>query len=90
MTAPSARRRLRCPAARPVAEGGECTKVCGDSHGAILSLTAEWQQFAIPFSTLKQQNWGTPSPWDPASLLSIQFQAGIGPLDFWVADIGLY
>lgn len=74
----------------PVVEGGECTKVCGDSHGAILSLTAEWQQFVIPFSTLKQQNWGTPAPWDPASVLSIQFQAGIGSLDFWVDDIGLY
>ena len=74
----------------PVAETGECTKVCGDSHGAILSLTAEWQQFVIPFSSLKQQNWGTPAPWDPATVLSMQFQAGIGSLDFWVDDIGLY
>lgn len=74
----------------PVAEGGECTKVCGDSHGAVIALTGEWQQFVIPFSTLKQQNWGTPAPWDPASVLSIQFQAAVGSLDFWVDDIGLY
>ena len=73
-----------------VAEGGACMDVCGDSHGAILSLTSEWQQFVVPFSSLKQQNWGTPAVWEPTSVLSIQFQAGIGALDFWVDDIGLY
>ncbi len=73
-----------------VAEGGTCATSCGDSHGAILALTGAWKPYIIPFASLKQQNWGTPAAWDPTTVLSIQFQAGIGAEDFWIDDIGLY
>lgn len=73
-----------------VAEGGTCAVNCGDSHGAVLALTAAWQQYVVPFAGLKQQNWGTPAAWDPTLPLAIQFQAGVGAEDFWIDDIGLY
>ncbi|APR85782.1 Hypothetical protein A7982_11131 [Minicystis rosea] len=72
------------------AEGGLCTAVCGDSHGAIVPLTSDWVQITIPFTSLTQEGWGTQEDWNPMQVLSIQFQSGAVPFDFWVDDIGFY
>src|SRR5262249_32289541 len=74
-----------------VAEGGLCTANCGDNHGMSVSLTSGWVQYAVPFAGLTQEGWGAPAPFDPARVLSVQFQVVAGAsFDFWIDDIGLY
>jgi hypothetical protein len=48
----------------PVDRGGTCEpgsmegQECEDVHGTGLALTAEWQEFQISFSDLRQGGWG--------------------------------
>jgi hypothetical protein len=74
----------------PVAEGGTCDVDC-DSHGKVLLLSNEWQQFTLPFGQLTQEGWGTPAAWDASTMVGIQFKvAANANFDFWVDEIGFY
>ncbi|WP_434041815.1 MULTISPECIES: CIA30 family protein [Sorangium] len=75
-------------------EGGVCTDEC-DKWQKSLPLTAEWQQFTIPFADLKQGGWGTPAGTtaiDASKLYSIQFQVGIDDAEFdvYIDDLAFY
>jgi hypothetical protein len=78
-------------ATAPTDQGGTCTLTCGDHFGASIDVTAGWQQFVVPFSTLSQEHWGTPATWDPTTVLGVQFAVNPAPaFDFWIDDIGFY
>jgi hypothetical protein len=75
----------------PTAQGGTCTTNCSDAHGTEISLTAAWVQYVVPFSTLAQVGWGTKAAFDPATILSVQFQVVQNTsFDFYIGDIGFY
>jgi hypothetical protein len=64
---------------------------CNDHFGADLALTTDWTQFAIPFSSIKQEGWsGAPvASFDAHSVYGVQFQVGPAmPFDVWVGEVG--
>jgi hypothetical protein len=75
----------------PSAQGGTCASNCSDSHGTYVALGASWAQFAIPFSSLAQEGWGTKVAFDASTILSVQFQVAQNTsFDIWITDIGFY
>jgi hypothetical protein len=76
-------------------QGGVCNAMkdqCNDHFGVDLALGTEWQQFVIPFSSLKQDGWSgvTVAKFDAQSVYGIQFQVPPShAFDVWVDDIGL-
>jgi hypothetical protein len=80
-----------------LAVGGTCVagsgtgQACDDGHGRLLVLTADWKSFDLPFAQLTQGGWGKPVPFDPATVLSIQFNVDKNlPFDVSIDDIGFY
>ncbi len=63
----------------PILVGGTCTPStvegmeCEDGHGKLVTLTSEWKTYELPFAMLKQEGWGKPQPFDPATITSIHF-----------------
>jgi hypothetical protein len=80
-------------ATTPTAQGGTCptTSTCADHYAIAVDLGTGWQQIVVPFASLKQATWGTAVPWDPKTVLGVQFAVNPAPaFDFWIDDIGLY
>jgi hypothetical protein len=69
--------------------GGQCKERCYDDYGKILFLTAEWQEFSIPWDKLQQEGWGAQARFDPARLISLGFKVAVKdlPVDFWIDDV---
>lgn len=79
---------VQMPDTVPSAQGGTCSAMCFDTHGAVANLTNEWQPFEFEWSELGQQNFGAVVTFDAARILAIQFQTESGNnFDFWVDDI---
>jgi hypothetical protein len=76
----------------PTAEGGTCaTTKCSDNFGTTIAATADYQQFVVPFSSLKQEGWGDPTTWDATKVLAVQFKLGPNvTFDVSIDDVGLY
>jgi hypothetical protein len=60
----------------PPSDGGSCSATCWDKHGVDFELTDTWTYHEIRWDDpdLGQQGWGTPAPFDPSQLLSMEFQ----------------
>jgi hypothetical protein len=69
--------------------GGSCVQDCYDSHGAAPTLGKEWQHYAFRWEDLTQRGFGTPLPFDPRSLFSVEFAVGADQpaFDFWIDDL---
>ncbi len=68
--------RLKVPDANTDPAGKVCTE-CFNDFGADLTLTEQWQKYAIPFATMKQmEGWGSPHPAtiDKSKLFGVQWQ----------------
>ena len=73
--------------------GGECTTKCDDAYGVDISLDETWREYTIGLTAppLAQVGWGADPGFDPSSVLSIQFQAGVGvAFDIWIDDVQFY
>ena len=89
-TAP-VRIKLLTSATTLMSEGGDCTGTCGDNHGKIVTLTNQWQEHAVAFSELTQENWGAKAEFDAATVIGIQFQIQKNtPFDVWIDDVAFY
>jgi hypothetical protein len=70
--------------------GGTDQGQCLDHFATQLTVTAEWQQVQILFSSLHQAGWGAPlTAFDPAQMLGIEWSAGVADLDVWLDDLAL-
>jgi len=69
--------------------GGSCSHDCYDSHRATVSLSSNWQEQRVTWAELKQKGFGQVVPFDPRSLLSLEFTVAPEqtPFDFWVDDV---
>jgi hypothetical protein len=74
---PPASFRLQVPlvADQDPAYGGSCTTNCFNSYVFPLPPRASgWMRYEVGFDQLAQQpGWGTPEPWDPTTVLSVQW-----------------
>jgi hypothetical protein len=79
---------VQMPDTVPADQGGTCSSMCFDTHGAVVNLTNDWQSFEFEWSELTQQNFGAVVTFDAARILAIQFQTESGNnFDFWIDDI---
>jgi hypothetical protein len=62
-------------ATTPVAEGGTCTANCYDDYAFIgsISFSPEFFSGFFRWSDLRQQGFGTPVPFDPATIISFKW-----------------
>lgn len=69
--------------------GGSCKHDCYDSHRATIPLSNEWQERRVTWAELKQKGFGQNVPFDPRSLLSLEFTVAPEqtPFDLWIDDI---
>ena len=69
--------------------GGSCTHDCFDAHRATITLSNKWQEQHVTWAELKQRGYGQVVPFDPRSLLALQFTVAPEqtPFDFWVDDV---
>ncbi|MEO8904377.1 MAG: hypothetical protein ABI488_18590 [Polyangiaceae bacterium] len=72
--------------------GGLCdpnVDTCYDSHGAWITLGAEWKLYSLPWSAFAQRGFGKAAAFTPESLLTLQFELETPqlPLDFWADDV---
>jgi hypothetical protein len=69
--------------------GGSCLEDCYDGHGASRTLNKDWQRYTLRWEDLAQTGFGTPLPFDPHSLFSVEFavSADQPSFDFWVDDL---
>ncbi|MEI9937130.1 MAG: hypothetical protein WDO69_07880 [Pseudomonadota bacterium] len=73
----------------PEEYGGSCTHDCNDSHRATIPLGSNWQEVRVTWAELAQKGFGQAVPFDPRSLLSLEFTVAPEqtPFDFWVDDL---
>ena len=70
--------------------GGTDQGQCLDHFATQLTVTAEWQQVQILFSSLHQAGWGVPlTAFEPAQMLGIEWSAGVADVDVWLDDLAL-
>jgi hypothetical protein len=69
--------------------GGSCSHRCDDSHRATVSLSNHWQERRVTWAELEQKGTGQVVPFDPRSLLSLEFSVTPDqtPFDFWIDDV---
>jgi hypothetical protein len=69
--------------------GGSCTHDCYDSHRVTIALGNTWQEQRLTWAEFKQRGFGQAVPFDPRSLLSLEFSVDPEqtPFDFWVDDV---
>lgn len=68
------------------AEQGQCL----DHFATLITVTADWQQVKIPFSSLHQGGWGAPlTGFNATEILGIEWSAGTSSLDIWLDDLAL-
>jgi hypothetical protein len=79
-------------ATTPMTDGGTCmgtSAQCGDNYGMAIPATSGWQQFVVPFASLKQEGWGIKTPFDATTVLGVQFQVGTKvTFDIWIDNVG--
>ena len=83
--------RLKVPDIATDPEGKVC-KECYNDFGVDLTLTEEWTQYTIPFTSMKQlKGWGSPHTdgIDPSTLYGMQWQVQVpgAAFDIWVDEI---
>jgi endoglucanase len=83
--------RLKVPDANTDPVGKVCTE-CFNDFGADLTLTEQWQKYAIPFATMKQMDgWGSPHPAtiDKSKLYGVQWQVTQpgASYDLWIDSV---
>jgi hypothetical protein len=82
--------RFNVPTVQTDPQGMICSS-CNDHFGAWLSAptpTTGWQEYAVPFSSLSQQHFGTPATWDPHQIYGCQWQVPQDmTFDFSIDDI---
>lgn len=73
----------------PAEYGGSCSHDCYDSHRATIALSKNWREVRVTWTELKQKGFGQVVPFDPRSLLSLEFTVDPEqtPFDFWVDDV---
>ena len=70
--------------------GGAGQGQCLDHFATQLSVTSQWQQVTVLFSSLHQAGWGVPlAAFDPKQMLGIEWSAGIADVDVWLDDLAL-
>jgi hypothetical protein len=80
----------------PIAIGGICGGAngkCGNHFGFLLNtISLDWQEFTVPFSALRQENWSSEMFAAPqlTNALGLRFQVGKTAFDFSVDDVELY
>jgi len=69
--------------------GGSCLHDCYDTHRVTINLTADWQERRVTWAELAQKGFGQVVPFDPRSLLSLEFSVAPEqtPFDFWIDDV---
>ncbi len=83
--------RLKVPDKNTDPDGKVCT-ACFNDFGVDLNLTTEWQQYTIPFTSMKQlKDWGSPhtAGIEPSTIYGMQFQVNEknAKFDIWVDEI---
>jgi endoglucanase len=87
----AAKVKLKVPDNSTDPDGKICTQ-CFNDFGMDLTLTDEWTQYTIPFTSMKQEkNWGSPHPdgINPSAIYGLQFQfkeAGSN-FDMWLDEV---
>ena len=73
----------------PEEYGGSCTHDCYDGHRKTVDLSSDWHEERITWAELKQKGFGPPLPFDPHSLLAIEFNLvpEQTPFDYWIDDL---
>ena len=80
----------------PIARGGTCTGMmgkCDNTFGYPLSMiSTDWQQFTVPFASMKQETWASEmfSAPQTSKVIGFQFQVGKNPFDYSVDNFELY
>jgi hypothetical protein len=86
-----ARLRVGVKMTQVVAEdfGGSCLKDCFDGHGTERALTHDWQHYEVRWEELTQKGFGPPLPFDPHSLMAVEFAmpAHAPAFDYWLDDV---
>ncbi len=69
--------------------GGSCVENCFDMHLTERALDKDWQHYQIRWQELGQRGTGPELPFDPRSLLAVQFAVTTEqtPFDFWIDDV---
>jgi hypothetical protein len=69
--------------------GGSCVDKCFDGHFAQLGLDKAWQRYRVRWEDLAQRGIGQAVPFDPHSLIAIQFAVPPEqtPFEFWIDDV---
>jgi hypothetical protein len=65
---------------------------CFNSHFKILSkVSPSWQQYTVKWDELVQADWGYKAPFDPKTVLTINFvsNGALPAFDFWVDEVSL-
>ncbi|WP_437585557.1 hypothetical protein [Sorangium sp. So ce1000] len=76
-------------------DGGVCTDAgggCSDHFTKSITLTPCWKQYKVPFSALRQSNWGQAfEAIDLTQVWAIQFRFGAGrQFNVWIDDVAFY
>ncbi|XXX77457.1 hypothetical protein WMF30_01610 [Sorangium sp. So ce134] len=71
-------------------EGGVCS-ACFDSHGAEFWTDPGWVTVELHWSWLVQQGWGTPVPFEPWSVMNLNWRTPAGqPVSIEIDDVQLF
>jgi len=69
--------------------GGSGQGQCLDHFASQISVTSDWQQATVLFSSLHQAGWGVPlAAFDPKQMLGIEWTSAVA-LDVWIDDLAL-
>lgn len=72
-------------------DSASCGSGCNDLHNMRLTLTSDWQHYAVQWSDLQQSGWGTPAALDASQLRYIQFSFGPNTtFDLWVDELNFF
>ena len=72
----------------PTDRGGSCTSGCWNVYGGNTpTLTGNWTQITIPFSSMQREQGGTSPAFNPSEMMGIAFKGG-GTFDFWIDEVG--
>ena len=70
--------------------GGAGQGQCLDHFATQVSVTSQWQQVTVLFTSVHQAGWGVPlTGFDPSQMLGIEWSAGIANVDIWLDDLAL-
>lgn len=86
---------LLTPGVIPYSQGGTCTKedegLCWDAYRASITVTEQWREVFIPFSSFEQLGYGpNAGAIDLTRLEALQFQSDSSAFDLWIDDVSFY